>query len=92
MHRRWHTLELEKQDHPIQRFFRRLKVKIPAYRKIALDEYGSYVFRQIDGQKSVREIACALETAFGERVQPLYERLGQFLTYVERQRRYIVKV
>ena len=32
---------LEKQDHKIQRFFRKLKFKIPMYKRTSLDEYGS---------------------------------------------------
>lgn len=35
---------LEKQDHPIQNFFRKLKFRIPLYKKIKLDEYGSFIF------------------------------------------------
>lgn len=83
---------LEKQNHPIQRLFRKFKVNIPEYKKISLDEYGSYVFRQLDGQKTVREIGQALEAAFGDRVQPLYERLSLFLSHVEQERHYIEKV
>ncbi len=43
---------LEKQDHWIQNLFRKLKFKIPMYKKITLDKYGSYIFLQIDGKKN----------------------------------------
>ncbi|WP_330678980.1 hypothetical protein [Romboutsia sp. 1001216sp1] len=43
---------LEKQDHKIQQFFRKLKFKIPMYKKTELDEYGSFVFSNIDGKKN----------------------------------------
>lgn len=82
---------LEKQDHPIQRFFRKLKVKIPAYRRISLDAYGSYVFLQVDGSKTVRQIGEALQEKFGETVNPLYERLSLFLQHVCRVRHYITE-
>ncbi|MGM9531250.1 PqqD family protein, partial [Intestinibacter sp.] len=52
---------LEKQDHPIQKFFRKLKFRIPLYKKIKLDEYGSFIFLQIDGKKTVEEIGKNLE-------------------------------
>ena len=31
---------LKKQDHKIQKFFRKIKFKIPEYEKISLDKYG----------------------------------------------------
>lgn len=83
---------LERQDHPIQRFARKLKVKIPEYRRIDLDEYGSYVYSLLDGQRTVREVGQALDTKFGEQVQPLYERLSLFLTFLEEKNHYIQKV
>ena len=42
---------LEKQDHRVQRFFRKLKFKIPTYKKMTLDTYSSCVFLLIDGKK-----------------------------------------
>ena len=35
---------LEKQDHEVQRFLRKLKFRIPGYKKIWMDEYGNFVF------------------------------------------------
>lgn len=82
----------ERQDHLIQRFFRKLHVHIPQYRKITLDEIGSFVFLQIDGVRSVGEIGKNLEEAFGEKVSPVYERLLQYLEYVNKKRHYIERV
>ena len=45
----------EKQDHKIQRVFRKLRFKIPMYHNIELDEYGSFIFLQVDGNKNVKE-------------------------------------
>lgn len=83
---------LIKQDHLIQRFFRKLRVKIPDYQRIAMDEFGSYIFLQIDGHKTVREIGESLETKFGDKVHPLYERLSLFLTYMQERYHYIEEV
>ena len=58
---------LEKQDHKIQKFFRKLKFKIPEHKKISLDEYGSCVFLQIDGKKTVKDIGENLEVKYGDR-------------------------
>ncbi|WP_251862572.1 PqqD family protein [Clostridium sp. Marseille-Q2269] len=82
---------LEKQDHKIQNFFRKLKFKIPEYKKISLDEYGSYVFLQIDGKNTVRDIGENLETKYGDESHPLYERLLLFLNHIEVNCHYIKK-
>lgn len=82
----------EKQDYLIQRFFRKLHVRIPQYKKITLDEMGSFVFLQIDGVRSVGEIGKNLEDAFGEKASPVYERLLQYLNYINKKRHYIKKV
>ena len=83
---------LEKQDHKIQRFFRKLKFKIPMYKRTTLDEYGSEVFLQIDGDKTVKEIGDNLEKKYGEKVNPLYERLLIFLNHIYINCEYIEKI
>lgn len=46
---------------------------------IHLDTFGSWVWRKLDGQATVREIGQSLEAEFGEGVQPVYARLGLFI-------------
>ena len=82
---------LKKQDHKVQRFFRKLKFRIPEYEKISLDEYGSYVFLQIDGNKTVKDIGENLELKYGDKVHPLYERLLLFLNHINVNSHYIEK-
>lgn len=83
---------LEKQDRKIQNVFRKLRFKIPMYKKMELDEYSSEVFLQIDGYKTVKEIGENLEEKFGEKVNPLYERLLVFLNHIEVNCKYIEKI
>lgn len=82
---------LEKQDYKVQRFFRKLKFRIPEYKKISLDEYGSYVFLQIDGKKTVKDIGESLEVKYGDKAHPLYERLLLFLNHINVNCQYIKK-
>lgn len=82
----------EKQDHFIQNFFRKLKFKIPMYKKIELDKYSSFVFLQIDGKRTVEEIGCNLKSAYGDDSNPLYERLLLFLNHIEVNCKYIEKI
>ncbi|MCB2305227.1 PqqD family protein [Clostridium estertheticum] len=82
---------LEKQDHKLQRVFRKLNFKIPDYKKTSLDEYGSCVFLQIDGKKTVKNIGENLEAKYGDKANPLYERLLLFLNHIDVNCHYIEK-
>lgn len=81
-----------RQDHKVQNFFRKLKFRIPEYRKLSLDEYGSWIFLQVDGKKSVKDIGESLEEKYGDKVHPLYERLLLFLNHIDTNCHYIEKV
>jgi len=83
---------LEKQDHKVQKLFRKLKFRIPEYKKTSLDEYGSYAFLLIDGRKTVKDIGEDLEAKFGDKAHPLYERLLLFLNHIEVNCHYIEKI
>lgn len=83
---------LEKQDHKVQKFFRKLKFRIPECKKISLDEYGSWIFLQIDGKKNVKDIGTNLEVKYGDKVHPLYERLLLFLNHIDINCHYIERV
>ncbi|MBQ3374545.1 MAG: PqqD family protein [Oscillospiraceae bacterium] len=61
-------------DRIAQKFFHR-----PRISHIQLDELGSFVWQQIDGQKTVGQIAENVKEAFGEKAEPLYNRLVQYL-------------
>lgn len=74
---------VQKQNHKIQNFFRKLKFKIPEESYLTLDDYASYVFKQIDGKKNVRQIGEAVYDEFGDEANPLYERLLTFLNHLE---------
>lgn len=56
--------------------------------KIKLDEFGSYTWQLINGQTSINQIGQKLQGQFGEKIEPVYERLGLFITLLAR-RQYI---
>ncbi len=87
-----YVVVVEKQHHKLQDFCRKLKMRIPEERTITMDEFGSFVFQQIDGRKTVREIGEILEAQYGDRVKPLYERLSLFMEMLEQKSHYIVRV
>ncbi|MEJ1295846.1 PqqD family protein [Latilactobacillus sakei] len=80
------------QDHWIQRFFRRLHVRIPAESKLTPDDYGSFVFRHVNGQRSVYQIGQALAAEYDETNDYLYERLLVYLNHLEQTEHLIKRV
>lgn len=83
---------IKDQDHPIQRFARKLHVKIPETSTMELDEYGSFIFLQIDGKKTVEEIAHLLGERFEEANTQLYDRLLVYMNHLEKNEKYITLV
>ena len=63
----------------------------PKFSFIDLDEFGSFVWTQIDGHRSIYEIGQAVKTEFGEKAEPLYERLARFIVIL-RNNGYVVCV
>ena len=59
------------------------KFNIKETYNINLDEYGTAVWRLIDGKQTVHEIGEMLKTEFGDSVEPLYPRLAAFLRILE---------
>ena len=59
------------------------RIKNPNF-KVKLDEIGSYLWLLFDGEKKVDQIAVLFQQQFGERVEPLYDRLAKFLMNLEK--------
>lgn len=65
--------------------------KRPRYSFIKLDEYGSFVWQQIDGKKTIYEIGKELGANHKGASTQLYERLAKYFAILERNK-YIVFV
>lgn len=61
------------------------KIQTPDYR-LTLDEIGSFVWQNCNGMASVQEIAEKLQGRFGDKVEPVYERLELFFRQLEKSR------
>lgn len=61
---------------------------MPKVSSIQLDAYGSYIWEQIDGKRDVLALACLMKERFGQKAEPLYERLIRFLETL-RENKYI---
>jgi Coenzyme PQQ synthesis protein D (PqqD) len=55
-------------------------------RRIRLDEIASFVWKRLDGQTAVGQIAAEARATYGERVEPAEERVGQFVRLLRRER------
>ena len=53
--------------------------KKPRKTNVHLDEFGSFVCKQIDGTRTVLDIANLVHSEFGEEAEPLYPRLIKFM-------------
>jgi len=55
---------LKRQDHWIQRFFRKLQFRIPETTRVTLDSYASFIFLNIDGKRTVKEIGEIMDREY----------------------------
>ncbi len=58
-------------------------LKKPKISYIHLDEFGSFVWLQIDGKRDIIAIGQNVREHFGEKAEPLYERLAQYFKTLE---------
>lgn len=59
------------------------RMKSP-YFKANLDEFGTEAWKLIDGDKNVQVIGEQLLNKYGEKIEPVYDRLTEFLTNLHR--------
>lgn len=55
-------------------------------RRLRLDPRGSFLWRRIDGERTIGALATELRDAFGDAVEPAEERVTRFLSWLERER------
>ncbi len=70
------TLEIENKgwaNRIAQKVFKRPKISY-----VHLDEMGSFIWPLIDGEKSISDFGPMVEEHFGEKANPLYERLARY--------------
>ena len=61
----------------------------PRVSHIDLDEYGSYFWLRMDGKKSVGDLALEMKEQFGDKAEPLYERIVKY-TQILRNNKFIL--
>lgn len=70
-------------------FYNRLAQKVfhtPKVSHIKLDEYGSFLWKRIDGVRTVGDLAEGMKMQFGEKAEPLYDRLVKYMQILHNNR------
>ncbi len=83
------TLEVENRG-VANRIAQKL-LKKPKISYIHLEEFGSFIWLLIDGKHSIYEIATSVREQFGDKAEPLYERLLQYFKILESNNFIILK-
>ena len=68
-------------DKLAQKFFH-----TPRVSHIDLDGYGSFLWKQIDGSKTVGALAEILRKEYGPQAEPLYDRLVKYMQILRNNR------
>ena len=58
----------------VDRFFHKMSAS-----RIRLDHVGAFAWRHFDGERTVAGLGDLMREEFGERVEPVEERLGHFV-------------
>jgi hypothetical protein len=66
--------------------FAQLLLKKPRVSHIHLDEMGSYVWLLFDGEKDITLIGVFVKEHFGDKAEPLYERLLLYIRTLVRNK------
>lgn len=75
------SLEIENKgvfNHLAQKFLKKPKISY-----VHLDDFGSFIWPLLDGEKNIIALGKLVEEEFGEKASPLYERLVKFFRILE---------
>ena len=76
------TLHIERRG-----FFSELAHKFfgrPRTSYVTLEQFGSFLWKQMNGERSIYELAKRLKETFGDEAEPLYERLVPYMQMLYR--------
>lgn len=51
----------------------------PMVSHLSLEQFGSFLWKQMDGKKNIYQLALELRQAYGEAAEPLYDRLVPYM-------------
>lgn len=75
------TLEIENKG--FVKYLTQKLFKKPRISFVHLDEMGSFVWPVINGEKTILQIGEEVSAHFGDKAEPLYERLAKYFQILE---------
>ena len=75
------TLEIENKgwaNRLAQKLFKK-----PKFSYIHLDEFGSFVWKTVDGKSDIVKLGEKVKEQFGEKCEPLYPRLAKYFQILD---------
>lgn len=75
------TLQIENKgffNFIAQKFFKKKRISY-----VYLDEMGSFIWPLLDGKTSIMDLGKRVQEKFGEKCDPLYERLCEYVRRLE---------
>ena len=70
------TLEIENKG--LFNKITQMLLKKPKISYVHLDSLGSFVWLKIDGKNDIAEISAMVKEQFGDKAEPLYERVAKY--------------
>lgn len=58
-------------------------LKKPKVSYVHLEEIGSFVWQHLDGEKDITALGTEVREHFGEKAEPLYERLAKYFQILD---------
>ncbi len=84
-------IEVRMQNRGLLKKLTQVLIRKPKYTYIELDEFGSFVWRQMDGRRTIYEIGTLVGERFGDKAEPLYERLSEYIKILRRNQFIVYK-
>lgn len=72
-------IEIKMQNKGLVKKITQVILKKPKFTYVKLEQFGSFIWEQIDGKRSVYDIGQLVKEHFGDDAEPVYERLCQYI-------------
>lgn len=72
-------IEIKMQNKGLVKKITQVILKKPKFTYVKLEQFGSFIWEQIDGKRNVYDIGQLVKEHFGDEAEPVYERLCQYI-------------
>lgn len=86
-----HHVQIQKEHRGVFFYLTQKLLKKPRISFIEMDDFGSFIWNCIDGTKNVLEISKLVHEKFGEKAEPLIDRLVKFMNILYQHRFIVLK-